>query len=194
MLRSFLIVNADNNSACLTCDIGHLRCITKSPTKYPTPTVEIDERWSIWFYILWRKNHRMKISSWACEVCVALDDISRHRACKTKPIRGICSHLLERWVFDMKFSIFEDFKPCNCLGVHSHAGILNLQVEVNPAYRALCWIIQHMQLRLGAIPADSAVRALGLSTFINTIGNGLFMTIDVIYFTTIVGLYPAHVS
>ena len=51
-----------------------------------------------------------------------------------------------------------------------------------------------MQLRLGAIPADSAVRALGLSTFINTIGNGLFMTIDVIYFTTIVGLSPAHVA
>ena len=51
-----------------------------------------------------------------------------------------------------------------------------------------------MQLRLGAIPKDQAVRSLALSTLINPIGNGLFMTVDVIYFTTIIGLTPGHVA
>ena len=51
-----------------------------------------------------------------------------------------------------------------------------------------------MQLRLGAIPKDQAVRSLAMSTLINTIGNGLFMTVDVIYFTTIIGLTPGHVA
>ena len=45
-----------------------------------------------------------------------------------------------------------------------------------------------------AIPQEPHLRILAGSTFINTFGNGLFMTVDVIYFTTIVGLSPAQVA
>ena len=45
-----------------------------------------------------------------------------------------------------------------------------------------------------AIPQEPHLRILALSTFVNTFGNGLFMTVDVIYFTTIVGLSPAQVA
>ena len=44
------------------------------------------------------------------------------------------------------------------------------------------------------IPADHAKRTMSLSTLINTFGNGLFMTIEVIYFTLIIGLSPAKVA
>ena len=44
------------------------------------------------------------------------------------------------------------------------------------------------------VPSERSLRLLALSTFINTFGNGLFMTVDVIYFTTIVGLSPAQVA
>ncbi len=44
------------------------------------------------------------------------------------------------------------------------------------------------------IPQEPHLRILAGSTFINTFGNGLFMTVDVIYFTTIVGLSPAQVA
>jgi MFS family permease len=44
------------------------------------------------------------------------------------------------------------------------------------------------------IPAERHLRILAGSTLINTFGNGLFMTVDVIYFTTIVGLSPAQVA
>ena len=44
------------------------------------------------------------------------------------------------------------------------------------------------------IPQERSLRLLATSTFINTFGNGLFMTVDVIYFTTIVGLSPAQVA
>ena len=45
-----------------------------------------------------------------------------------------------------------------------------------------------------AIPKEPHLRILASSTFVNTFGNGLFMTVDVIYFTTIVGLSPAQVA
>jgi MFS family permease len=44
------------------------------------------------------------------------------------------------------------------------------------------------------VPQDRTLRILAGSTLINTFGNGLFMTVDVIYFTTIVGLSPAQVA
>lgn len=44
------------------------------------------------------------------------------------------------------------------------------------------------------IPQERTLRILAGSTLINTFGNGLFMTVDVIYFTTIVGLSPAQVA
>jgi MFS family permease len=53
---------------------------------------------------------------------------------------------------------------------------------------------QMSQLIQKAIPQEPHLRILALSTFINTFGNGLFMTVDVIYFTTIVGLSPAQVA
>jgi MFS family permease len=49
-------------------------------------------------------------------------------------------------------------------------------------------------LALKVIPQEPHLRLLALSTFVNTFGNGLFMTVDVIYFTTIVGLSPAQVA
>jgi MFS family permease len=45
-----------------------------------------------------------------------------------------------------------------------------------------------------AVPKEPHLRILALSTFVNTFGNGLFMSVDVIYFTTIVGLSPAQVA
>ncbi len=44
------------------------------------------------------------------------------------------------------------------------------------------------------IPQERTLQILAASTLVNTIGNGLFMTVDVIYFTTIVGLSPAQVA
>jgi MFS family permease len=44
------------------------------------------------------------------------------------------------------------------------------------------------------IPQERTFRILAGSTLINTFGNGLFMTVDVIYFTTVVGLSPAQVA
>jgi MFS family permease len=44
------------------------------------------------------------------------------------------------------------------------------------------------------VPQERTLRILAGSTLINTFGNGLFMTVDVIYFTTIVGLSPAQVA
>jgi MFS family permease len=50
------------------------------------------------------------------------------------------------------------------------------------------------RLKAAAIPSDHARRVMSLSTLINTFGNGLFMTVEVIYFTLIVGLSPAKVA
>jgi MFS family permease len=44
------------------------------------------------------------------------------------------------------------------------------------------------------IPVDPILRTFALATLINTFGNGLFMTIEVIYFTTVVGLSPTKVA
>ena len=50
------------------------------------------------------------------------------------------------------------------------------------------------KLGLGALRNDPAIRALSWQTLISRVGNGLFMTIEVIYITLIVGLSPAEVS
>lgn len=50
------------------------------------------------------------------------------------------------------------------------------------------------RLKKAAIPTDPALRVLSLATLINTFGNGLFMTIEVLYFTLHVGLSPASVA
>lgn len=50
------------------------------------------------------------------------------------------------------------------------------------------------RVKNSAIPAEGALRVLSLATLINTFGNGLFMTIEVIYFTFHVGLAPAQVA
>jgi MFS family permease len=50
------------------------------------------------------------------------------------------------------------------------------------------------KLGLGALRNDPAVRAISWQTLISRIGNGLFMTIEVIYITQIVGLSPYEVS
>lgn len=50
------------------------------------------------------------------------------------------------------------------------------------------------RLRQAAIPQESALRILSLATLINTFGNGLFLTIEVIYFTFYVGLSPSQVA
>ena len=50
------------------------------------------------------------------------------------------------------------------------------------------------ELTKKVLPQEPHLRILAGSTFINTFGNGLFMTVDVIYFTTIVGLSPAQVA
>lgn len=44
------------------------------------------------------------------------------------------------------------------------------------------------------VPTDPVLRTMSLSTFINTFGNGLFATVEVIYFTLIIGLSPAKVA
>ncbi|MFM2025169.1 MAG: hypothetical protein RLZZ56_1182 [Actinomycetota bacterium] len=50
------------------------------------------------------------------------------------------------------------------------------------------------KLGLGALRNDPSVRAISWQTLISRIGNGLFMTIEVIYITQIVGLSPYEVS
>ncbi|MEK6648179.1 MAG: MFS transporter [Actinomycetota bacterium] len=50
------------------------------------------------------------------------------------------------------------------------------------------------RFKSAAIPQDNALRTLSLATLINTFGNGLFMTIEVIYFTLYVGLSPTQVA
>ncbi|MEN9603338.1 MAG: hypothetical protein RL545_27, partial [Actinomycetota bacterium] len=50
------------------------------------------------------------------------------------------------------------------------------------------------KLGLGSLRNDPAVRAISWQTLVSRIGNGLFMTIEVIYITLIVGLTPAEVS
>lgn len=50
------------------------------------------------------------------------------------------------------------------------------------------------KLGLGALRNDPAVRAISWQTLVSRIGNGLFMTIEVIYITLIVGLTPLEVS
>jgi MFS family permease len=44
------------------------------------------------------------------------------------------------------------------------------------------------------IPADRTIRIMSLSSLINTFGNGLFMTIEVVYFTQIVGISVAKLA
>ena len=50
------------------------------------------------------------------------------------------------------------------------------------------------KLGLGVLRNDPAVRAISWQTLISRIGNGLFMTIEVIYFSVIVGLSPLEIS
>jgi predicted MFS family arabinose efflux permease len=50
------------------------------------------------------------------------------------------------------------------------------------------------RLKKAAVPQDRSLRILSLATLINTFGNGLFMTIEVIYFTFYVGLSPSKVA
>ena len=50
------------------------------------------------------------------------------------------------------------------------------------------------KLGLGALRNDPVVRAISWQTIISRVGNGLFMTIEVIYITLIVGLSPLEVS
>ena len=57
--------------------------------------------------------------------------------------------------------------------------------------RSSTWI---SQLSARIIPADPVHRIMSTSTFVNTFGNGLFATVEVIYFTIIVGLSPAKVA
>lgn len=44
------------------------------------------------------------------------------------------------------------------------------------------------------IPADPHIRVIALALLVNTFGNGLFGTLEVIYFTQVVGLTPAQVG
>lgn len=50
------------------------------------------------------------------------------------------------------------------------------------------------KLGLGALRNDPGVRAISWQTLVSRVGNGLFMTIEVIYITLIVGLSPLEVS
>ena len=50
------------------------------------------------------------------------------------------------------------------------------------------------KLGLGVLRNDPAVRAISWQTLISRIGNGLFMTIEVIYFSVIVKLSPLEIS
>ena len=51
-----------------------------------------------------------------------------------------------------------------------------------------------LKLGLGLLRNDPAIRAISWQTLTSRIGNGLFMTIEVIYITQIVGLTPFEVS
>lgn len=51
-----------------------------------------------------------------------------------------------------------------------------------------------LKLGLGELRNDASVRALSLATLLGRIGNGLVSTIEVIYFTLIVGLSPVGVA
>ena len=44
------------------------------------------------------------------------------------------------------------------------------------------------------IPADRTTRIMSLSSLVNTFGNGLFMTVEVVYFTQIVGISVAKLA
>jgi MFS family permease len=50
------------------------------------------------------------------------------------------------------------------------------------------------RIKAKAIPNDPILRIFATATLINTFGNGLFMTVEVIYFTTVVGLSAAKVA
>ncbi len=50
------------------------------------------------------------------------------------------------------------------------------------------------RFRRKVIPSDPVLRIFALATLINTFGNGLFMTVEVIYFTTVIGLSAAKVA
>ena len=50
------------------------------------------------------------------------------------------------------------------------------------------------KLGLDELRNDVSVRAISLSTLIDRFGNGLFSTIEVIYFTLIIGLSPVEVA
>lgn len=50
------------------------------------------------------------------------------------------------------------------------------------------------KLGLGSLRNEPAVRAISWQTLVSRVGNGLFMTIEVIYITLIVGLSPLEVS
>lgn len=50
------------------------------------------------------------------------------------------------------------------------------------------------KLGLGALRNDPAVRAISWQTLISRVGNGLFMTIEVIYFSHVVGFSPAEIA
>lgn len=50
------------------------------------------------------------------------------------------------------------------------------------------------KLGLGELRNDPAIRAISLATLLGRIGNGLFSTIEVIYFTLIIGLTPVEVA
>ena len=51
-----------------------------------------------------------------------------------------------------------------------------------------------LKLGLGELRNDASVRALSLATLLGRIGNGLVSTVEVIYFTLIVGLSPVGVA
>ena len=50
------------------------------------------------------------------------------------------------------------------------------------------------KLGLGTLRNDPAVRAISWQTLISRVGNGLFMTIEVIYFSHVVGFTPAEIA
>ena len=50
------------------------------------------------------------------------------------------------------------------------------------------------KLGLGSLRNEPAVRAISWQTLISRIGNGLFMTIEVIYFSHVVGFTPAQIA
>lgn len=50
------------------------------------------------------------------------------------------------------------------------------------------------KLGLGSLRNDPAVRAISWQTLISRVGNGLFMTIEVIYFSHVVGFTPTEIA